>query len=85
MLPVEEPPTQVLENVPVGQVARAARTHPSHLLFDILIAAPASSEIKANLEVPEAPTVDVGLPLQNSIAPAIPLQTRGPSALLLLC
>jgi hypothetical protein len=67
--PVEAPPTHVELKVPVGQTARAARTHPSHLPLLILIVAPASTALSLNSAVPEEPVVDEGDPPQNSIVP----------------
>ena len=64
-----------LVKVPVGHTARAALTQPSHLPFDTLIVAPASSGVSVNLEVPDAPIVLVGSPPQNWIEPAMPPQT----------
>jgi hypothetical protein len=74
-LPDVVPPTQVLVKVPVGQTALAARTQPSHRPFETFRVAPALSGVKVNLDVPEAPTVVLGFPPQNSIFPAIPPQT----------
>jgi hypothetical protein len=67
--PVEAPPTHVELKVPVGQTARAARTHPSHLPLLTLIVAPASTALSLNSAVPEEPVVDEGDPPQNSIVP----------------
>jgi hypothetical protein len=67
--PVEAPPTHVELKVPVGQTARAARTHPSHLPLLTLIVAPASTVLSLNSAVPEEPVVDEGDPPQNSIVP----------------
>ena len=64
-----------LVNVPVGHTACAALTQPSHLPFETLIVAPASSGVSVNFDVPDAPVVVVGSPPQNSIEPAIPPQT----------
>jgi hypothetical protein len=68
------PPTQVLLKPPVGHVALAARTQPSHLPLDTLRVAPLFTGVKVNLLVPLAPTVDAGFPPHFSIVPAIPPQ-----------
>lgn len=72
--PVEAPPTQVDVNVPVGHTALAARTHPSHLPLLTLIVAPASTALRLNNAVPDAPEVDVGAPPHFVILPAMPPQ-----------
>jgi hypothetical protein len=61
---------QVELNVPVGQTARAARTHPSHRPLLMLIAAPASVTFNSNSTIPGEPLVDVGAPPHLVIAPA---------------
>lgn len=74
--PDEVPPTQSDVNVPVGHTALAALTHPSHLPLLTVRVAPVSSGVRVNFEVPDAPTVEVGLPPQNSMEPAMPPQTK---------
>jgi hypothetical protein len=68
--PVEAPPIQVELNVPVGQTARAARTHPSHRPLLTLIVAPASVTFNSNSAVPDELVVDVGAPPHLVMAPA---------------
>jgi hypothetical protein len=70
------PPKHVLVNVPVGHVASAARTQCSQRPLETVIVAPDTTGLSVNLEVPDAPTVDVGSPSQNSMDPAIPPQTE---------
>lgn len=61
------PPTHVLLNVPVGHVALAALTQPSHRPLLTLIVAPlaAFTAVSVNFDVPDAPTVVEGSPPQN--------------------
>ncbi len=73
-LPVDAPPTQVLEKLPVGHTARAARTHPSHRPLETLMVAPLSTALRLNLAVPDWPVVVAGLPPHFSMVPAIPPQ-----------
>lgn len=65
---------QVLVNVPVGQTACAALIQPSHLPLLTLMVAPSVTGVSVSFEVPDAPTVLVGLPPQNSIVPEMPPQ-----------
>ena len=62
MFPVEAPPMQVLEKVPVGQTALAARTQPSHRPLLTLRVAPATVPFSVKRAVPEDPVVEVGAP-----------------------
>lgn len=47
---------------------------PSHLPLLTVIVAPALTGVSVSFEVPNAPTVLVGLPPQNSMAPDMPPQ-----------
>ncbi len=72
-LPVEAPPIQVELNVPVGQVALAALTHPSQRPLLTLMVAPEVAASSLNRAVPDEPVVEVGLPPQNLCAVSIGL------------
>ncbi len=54
-LPLVAPPTQVPDMLPVGQTARAARTHCSQRPFEMLIVAPALVVFSENEAVPDLP------------------------------
>ncbi|MCJ1358065.1 MAG: hypothetical protein MMC33_008063 [Icmadophila ericetorum] len=66
------PPMQVVVNV-LAHIALAARTHPSHFSFETFIVAPKLSGTRVNIDVPIAPTVEVGLP-KHFWLPDIPPQ-----------
>jgi hypothetical protein len=61
---------QVELNVPVGQTAQAARTHPSHSLLLTLIVALEVVAFSLKSSVPDEPVVAVRFPLHLVIAPA---------------
>lgn len=61
-------------NVPLGQTACAALIQPSHLPLLTLMVAPLVTGVSVSFEVPDAPTVLVGLPPQDSIVPDMPPQ-----------
>ena len=72
--PVEAPPAHVALRLPVGQTARAARTHCSQRPLDMLRVAPAETAFSENFAVPDCPTVEVGFPPHFVIVPAMPPQ-----------
>jgi hypothetical protein len=72
--PVLAPPTQVPDMLPVGHTARAARMHCSQRPLEMLMVAPESTALSANLAVPDWPVVDVGLPPHLVMVPAMPPQ-----------
>jgi len=72
-LPVEAPPIQVELNVPVGQVALAALTHPSQRPLLTLMVAPEVAASSLNSAVPDEPVVEAGLPPQNLYAVSVGL------------
>ena len=47
----------------LGHIALAARTHDSHLPLETFNVAPRLSGTRVNIDVPNAPTVEVGLPI----------------------
>jgi hypothetical protein len=75
---------QVLLNVPVGQVSCAALTQRSQRPLLMLMVAPASTAASENLDEPDTPVVEAGLPPQNSMLPAMPPQMDR-MATLVLC
>ena len=62
--PLLAPPRQVARKLPVGQTARAARTHSSHLLLEMVIRAPDSASVgwRVKSALPTRPWVVCGEP-----------------------
>lgn len=72
--PLEAPPAQVAFMLPVGQTARAARTHCSHWSRVMSMAAPSDAAFSVNLALRDSPTVYCGAPSQRVVEPVRPLQ-----------
>ena len=65
MFPCVAPPQQVPVMEPVGQTARAARTHCSHARRSTFTVAPFVSAATVNSADPDRPVVSTGLPLHR--------------------
>lgn len=72
--PDEAPPEHVPLMLPVGQMARAARTHCSQRPLEILILAPFVAVVSVNLALPDCPVVASGAPPHLVIEPEMPPQ-----------
>ncbi|KAG9246584.1 hypothetical protein BJ878DRAFT_540147 [Calycina marina] len=71
MSPVLAPPTQVLENVPVGHTALTALMHLYHRPLLTLRVAPLVGGLSVKSAVPVSAVVDVGAPPHLVMTPAI--------------
>lgn len=57
--------------LPVGQMARAARTHCPHFRFEMVMDPPSDLGLSSNLAEPDRPVVSAGAPSQPVEEPAM--------------
>jgi hypothetical protein len=67
--PLDAPPLHTPVKLPVGQMARAARTHCPHFRFDTVMDPPSNRGFSSNLAEPDCPVVFGGAPLQPVESP----------------
>lgn len=78
--PTVAPPAHTARRLPVGHLSRAARTHCSHFVFEMVICAPSTVVLRLKRAEPAWPTVVEGFPWQASTEPEMPPQMASSAA-----